>query len=79
MKIKLKFFASYREITGKSESELQVKSGETVSGMLAILRQAFPALPLADSSVAINQEFASPASVLRDGDEVALLPPVSGG
>ena len=79
MKIKIKFFASCREIAGTNEVELQVKKGETVSGILTALRQKFPRLSLSDIMVAVNQEFAAPGYILKDGDEVALLPPVSGG
>jgi molybdopterin converting factor subunit 1 len=79
MKIKIRFFASCREIAGKNEIELQVQKNETVSDILTVIRQLFPNLSLADIMVAVNQEFAAPGYVLKDGDEVALLPPVSGG
>ena len=79
MKIKVRLFASCREITGKNEVEIQVKKGETVSGILTVIRQIYPRLSLSDIMVAVNQEFATPGYVLKDGDEVALLPPVSGG
>lgn len=79
MKIKIKFFASCREIAGTNEVELQVIKGETVSGIMTALRQKFPRLSLSDIMVAVNQEFAAPGYILKDGDEVALLPPVSGG
>ena len=79
MKIKIKLFASCREIAGINELELQTIKGETVSGIMAALRQRFPRLSLADISIAVNQEFAPLDYVLKDGDEIALLPPVSGG
>jgi len=79
MKIKIKLFASCREIAGTNELELQAKKGETVSGIMAALRQRFPRLSLADIMVAVNQEFAPSDYILKDGDEIALLPPVSGG
>jgi molybdopterin synthase sulfur carrier subunit len=59
--------------------ELQVQKGETLSSLLEIVRRDFPRLSLADILVAVNQEFAGPGYVLQEGDEVALIPPVSGG
>lgn len=79
MRVKIKFFASCREIAGTNELELQVKKGETVSDVLNSLRQRFPRLSLADIMLAVNQEFAASDYILKDGDEIALLPPVSGG
>jgi molybdopterin converting factor subunit 1 len=79
MNIKVRFFASVREIAGKSETDLQVEAGATVSGLMTILQGIFPRLSPAGMMVAVNQEFAAPGAVLREGDEVALLPPVSGG
>lgn len=55
--------------------------GVTIEGLKALLGQAVPALlpllPLV--RVAVNQEFATPGARVKDGDEVALIPPVSGG
>jgi molybdopterin converting factor subunit 1 len=79
MKVKVRFFASCREIAGKNQVELQVQKGETLSSLLEIVRRDFPRLSLADILVAVNQEFAGPGYVLQEGDEVALIPPVSGG
>ncbi len=81
MKIKLKLFAMYRDKVGRSELELSVPEGTTVGGVLALLLADYPSLSgLAESTMfAVDQEFASADKVLHDGQELALLPPVSGG
>jgi molybdopterin synthase catalytic subunit len=55
--------------------------GESVSGLLAKLHEAgaIDAGALGSVAVAVNELYATPAQVLEDGDEVAILPPVSGG
>lgn len=79
MKIKVRFFASCREIVGKGLVELEVPPGKTVSALLSTVRQDFPSLSLTNIMVAVNQEFTGPGYALHEGDEVALIPPVSGG
>ncbi len=79
MKIKVRFFASCREAAGKERVDLQVPAGETVSELLKIVRQDFPNLSLNSIMVAVNQEFINQNYTLHEGDEVALIPPVSGG
>ena len=79
MKIKVKFFASCREIAGVNEIALPIKKGSTVSDVLATLDQKFARLAVSDIMVAVNREFAARDYILKDGDELALLPPVSGG
>jgi molybdopterin synthase catalytic subunit len=60
---------------------LELADGESVAGLLAVLRtQGIVAAPaLRSSAVAVNHEYAATTQVLSDGDEVAILPPVSGG
>ncbi|MBI2865516.1 MAG: molybdopterin converting factor subunit 1 [Chloroflexi bacterium] len=81
MKVKLKLFATYREKVGQSELELSVPEGSTAGGVLARLVADYPALAgLAGATMfAVDQEFAAADAVLYDGQELALLPPVSGG
>jgi MoaE-MoaD fusion protein len=80
--ITVKLFAILKDKAGKSELEI-TNSPATVSDLLQQIRQEYPALSdiLSRGSVliAINQEFAGPNARLNDGDEVALMPPVSGG
>jgi len=79
MKIRVRFFASCREAAGKDQMELTVPSDETVSGILKKVQQDFPGLSLGNVMVAVNQEFTKPDTKLHEGDEVAFIPPVSGG
>lgn len=83
MKLKLLYFARLREqfATGKEEIEL---AGDTVADLLVTLRTrgAAWATELAEGRafrVAVNQDVTGPEAVLRDGDEVAIFPPVTGG
>lgn len=81
MRVRVRLFATYREIVGARELAWTPDEGETVAGLLDSLFVKYPRLAEHRETMmlAVNQAFAEPARVLRDGDEVALLPPVSGG
>ncbi|MFN3975343.1 MAG: molybdopterin converting factor subunit 1 [Dehalococcoidia bacterium] len=81
MRIRVRLFALYRERLGADALTLEVPEGGRVADVLHALTQRFPRLlPLVDNTrVAVNHEFAEPSQVLSEGDEVALIPPVSGG
>lgn len=82
MRIQLLFFAALRERVGKSEHSLVLPHAEmSVASLRALLPQHVPALEgrLEAVRFAVNQDFADEAAGLQDGDEVALIPPVSGG
>lgn len=81
MKIKVKFFASYREAVGTDEMDLELENGSTVSRLLDAVKARHPAIGelIEPLIVSVNKEYAEFEKVLDDGDEVALLPPVSGG
>jgi molybdopterin converting factor small subunit len=72
--ITVKCFARYRALLGFHE--LQLPMAATLSELLADPR--FADLPK-DALLAVNQSFADGTTLLADGDEVALMPPVSGG
>jgi molybdopterin converting factor small subunit len=72
--ITVKCFARYRALLGISE--VQVPAPPTLGDLLANPR--FAALPM-DALLAVNHSFADRATPLAEGDEVALMPPVSGG
>ena len=59
----------------------ELRVGESVADLLDSLHRenTLPESLLRASAVAVNQQYAQPAQVLEDGDEVAILPPVSGG
>jgi len=77
----LRFFAAVRERLGAAEREMDVADGMTVGELWAALCAAQPALaPFATSmSFAVNHEYVDRQHRLADGDEVAFIPPVSGG
>ncbi len=81
MKATVKLFAALREMIGASELTLDVADGQTVDGLFRELCARYPRLAAYDSSLfySVNAEYVSPDYALRDGDEVAFIPPVSGG
>lgn len=78
--ITVRYFAAARERAGLQQETLLL-GGLTVAEVLKSLMQRHAGLAEIASvlRVAVNQEFASPDDLIRDGDEVALIPPVSGG
>ena len=81
MKVKVKLFAAFREVVGTKEEDLDLPEGTTVNGLLDDYIRRFPALGRYREHIilSVNREYGAPARVLRDGDEVSFLPPVSGG
>lgn len=81
MQVKARFFALYRELAGRGEAQIELKEGATVALLKRKIARNFPALRdrLKDSVVAVNAQYAPPNLTLREGDEVAFLPPLSGG
>jgi molybdopterin converting factor subunit 1 len=81
MQVRALFFASYRDIAGADELDVELPSGASVSDLVAHLRtsgDAWRRLP-AQPAVAVNLTYAPLATPLSEGDEVAFIPPVSGG
>lgn len=81
MHVRILVFGALKEIVSDPSLALELPDGARVRDLLAHYRGAFREHEkLWDSlAVAVNQEYVSSAHLLRDGDEVALLPPVSGG
>lgn len=80
MRVKSLFFASYRDLVGAEELEFELPEGATVSDLTGLVREHTGEGVLPDSLVvAVNREYASSGTELRDGDEVAFIPPVAGG
>lgn len=81
MHIKVLFFGVLKDITGRGEDSLELDGGATLAAVFDHYAARFPRLrELAGSIVlAANQEFAGGDRVICEGDEVAFLPPVSGG
>ena len=81
IKITLRLFASYREHVGVSVLEFNIALGSTVGDIARKTVAQYPDI-IADPNklvVAVNEEYQDHEFVLTDEDEVALIPPVSGG
>ena len=80
LRITVMLFASYREIVGAGRVTLYLDEGTTVRDLAQGMRSRFPGLPEPSRIVvAVNNEYQEHGFALSDGDEVALIPPVSGG
>lgn len=81
MQTRVLFFGKLKELTGSGELSVQVSPGSTIAQLFERFANQTPALaPFRSSIVASrNQEFAPWNTVLEPDDEVAFLPPVSGG
>ena len=78
--MRILFFAQLREATGVAEGEIDADDVSAGPLWIALIKR-WPALEAhqANTRLARNGGYAAPDEVFRDGDEVALLPPVSGG
>ncbi len=80
MNLTIALFGIAREIVGQSSLAVTVQPGQSAAGLLAELRQQYPALAdLRSLAVAVNNEYAAGDVALHERDEIALIPPVSGG
>lgn len=81
MKVHLLYFAVLRDITGTSATDLEVPEGTRAADVWQRLRNEYRGLAgySQPPMTAINESYASPESILRDGDELAFIPPVAGG
>ena len=79
--ITVKLFAVYQEVYGKSELQLEIPSQTSVSQVLEGLIAEYPKLEQwrDRTRFGVNLEFVTPETILQNGDEVVLIPPVSGG
>src|SRR5437588_12820074 len=81
MRVRVLLFGVLKDIFQRSEDWLDLSSGATVADLLDHYRKLAPEKGkfFHSLALAVNQQYASSADPLREGDEVALLPPVSGG
>lgn len=81
MRVRVLFFGQLRDIIGCSEEDFDAPDGATLETVFGHYASAFPAVAALANSVVMarNQAFAAPSEVIEDGDEVAIMPPVSGG
>jgi len=78
--IHIRYFARMQDVTGKEEERIPLVSA-SVQELLEWLKNTYPNFPYDNGSVlvAVNEEYAGPLDEVRDGDIVAVIPPVSGG
>ncbi len=81
LRVKVLFFGRVRELTGIAEESVDIVEGTTLAELFEGYKKRFPALAGFRSSLVAsrNQEFAAWETLLSSGDDVAFLPPVSGG
>jgi molybdopterin synthase catalytic subunit/molybdopterin converting factor small subunit len=81
MEVRVLFFGVLKDLIGKASDSISLAENATLGDVLTHYEQAVPRLKETAASLAmsVNQEYAGPGTRLRPGDEVALLPPVSGG
>jgi molybdopterin converting factor subunit 1 len=81
MEVIVRYFAGHRDIAGSAEERVALAEGATVGALWELLVVRYPRLRGYSGKLlyAVNQEFGALATELHDGDEVAFIPPVSGG
>lgn len=83
MDVRVLFFARSRELAGTSEATLTLQPGSTTAALMQQLLKQYPQLEQLQGSFvfSLNQEYLAPGEEqqLKAGDEVAVIPPISGG
>ncbi len=79
MNVRLKFFASFRLLTGTAGTELEVPEGTTTSDLLVMVRDMYDGFNEKTVLYAVNGEYVGEKVGLKEGDAIAFFPPVSGG
>ncbi len=81
MRVTVRLFARLRDITGASELARDIAPGATIGAVWRELAGEFPDLAPYERSIssAVNADYARMDDLVREGDEIAFLPPVSGG
>ncbi len=81
MKIRMRYFASFRETIGQNEEILTLHEGASIADVRALLLNRHPRLqPVMERSVcAVNHNYVPADTILHEGDEVVFIPPVGGG
>lgn len=80
MKLNILLFGIARDIIGGSSLVLEMDENTTVDALMAHLRKAYPDFEkLVSLMIAVNSDYAKGDMLLKENDEIALIPPVSGG
>ncbi len=81
MRIRVLFFGQLKDFVGRASEEIELPAGARLETVFRHYASQLPKLAAMEGSVAMarNQRFAPPSEAVEDGDEVAMMPPVSGG
>lgn len=80
MKIDIKAFGIARDILGNSTINLNIAAETSVESLMEQLKKEYPAFKeLTSLAIAINTSYATPEQLIKEGDEVVIIPPVAGG
>ena len=80
MTVSVLFFGVSSDLSGSSSTQMELLESSTVLAFRESLKNTFPRLKnLSDFAIAVNEEYANDDDLISDGDEIAVLPPVSGG
>ncbi len=79
MIVRVLFFAYLRERCGVREASVEIPAGVSVADLWDLLQARYPALEGQRLRFAVNQAYVDNAYTLHENDELALIPPVSGG
>jgi molybdopterin converting factor subunit 1 len=79
MRVHVLYFGVLRDRLGGSQEWLELAEGATVAEVLNVYRERLTDFAWDSIAVAVNQEYGKAEDFVKDGDELALLPPVSGG
>jgi molybdopterin synthase sulfur carrier subunit len=79
MKVIVKYFAFFKELTGKVQEYIEIENGKTTNDLLEIIMAKYNLKDNVNKVIALNQEYIKTDAPLNDGDEVAIMMPSSGG
>lgn len=80
IQVTILYFAQVREATKVKRETLEITKNTSVTDLLSLIRMRYPKLRTAgDFKTSVNHKLVMTSAILRDKDEVALLPPISGG
>jgi molybdopterin converting factor subunit 1 len=80
MEISVLFFGITKDLVKSSQLQIEVVENSSISNLKSVLKDTFPELENINSyAIAVNEAYALDENILKEGDIVAIIPPVSGG
>ncbi len=81
LEVKVKFFASARQAVGEKDIDITIKTNSRVEDLMEIIYERYPELKEMEDHllVSVNKDRSDKKDPLKDGDEIAVMPPVTGG